>query len=284
MKILEVSKKWEDPVKTEETLAAQFKVLGETFMGNWTYVQFAIVQNINRLGVQETQKVVDMIVKKYGRNDLFFVSQHIHTPMLNFHQRPVFCPHTTKNLFQRNFFPIPHFSCNVDRSKIQEWKNRHYLASFQGSYATHPVRAQAARAISKEKQTKVVDTGSWFFEQQGKEEKRESYIDLLGRSRVTLCPRGTGPGTIRFWEALAMGSVPMLIADGLELPFEDQINWSEFIIRVPEASAKKANEFIPDSQVLKKMSEKGQTIYMNNFSNPNLYKSVVNKLAVLRVR
>ena len=81
-----------------------------------------------------------------------------------------------------------------------------------------------------------------------------------------------------------MGSVPMLIADGLELPFEDQINWSEFIIRVPEGSAHRANEFIPDTQALKEMSEKGYRMYMANFSNQNLYKSIANRLATLEIR
>lgn len=284
MKILEVNNKWIDPVKTEETICHQMRVLGEEFMPQWAYVQFSIAQNINRMGLHETQKVIDMIVKKYGRNNLFFVCQHIQAPRLNFQQRPVFCPHTTKNLAQRNFFPLPHFACNIDENKVLPWKNRTYLSNFQGSYRTHPIRNKVTKSISKLKNVKVVDTGAWFFEQKNRLEKKHSYIDLLGSSKTTLCPRGTGPSSIRFWESLAMGSVPILIADNLELPFEEHINWDEFVIRVPEAKAHQVSDFIPSSKYLKEMSEKGREIYKNNFSNQNLYKSVVNKLAVLNLR
>jgi Exostosin family len=71
------------------------------------------------------------------------------------------------------------------------------------------------------------------FSQQREEEKKE-YQDVLARSRFSLCPRGTGPSTIRFWESLQAGAIPVLIADDMTLPKVKGINWDDCIIRIAE--------------------------------------------------
>jgi hypothetical protein len=43
-------------------------------------------------------------------------------------------------------------------------------------------------------------------------------MDVLSRSRFSLCPRGTGASTIRFWESLQAGAIPVLIGDDMILP------------------------------------------------------------------
>ena len=71
------------------------------------------------------------------------------------------------------------------------------------------------------------------FSPKREEEKRE-YQDILARSRFSLCPRGTGPSTIRFWESLQAGAIPILLADAMALPNINGINWDDCIVRVPE--------------------------------------------------
>ena len=58
------------------------------------------------------------------------------------------------------------------------------------------------------------------------------YNELLLKSRYTLCPSGSGPNSIRFWEALGAGSIPVLLADTLELPAHEL--WEKAIVRVKE--------------------------------------------------
>lgn len=38
----------------------------------------------------------------------------------------------------------------------------------------------------------------------------DAYLQLLGRSRYVICPRGKGVDTLRFWETLAVGAVPVV--------------------------------------------------------------------------
>ena len=65
-------------------------------------------------------------------------------------------------------------------------------------------------------------------------EKKKYYKRILERSRFSLCPAGAGPSSIRFFESLASGSIPVLLADTLALPKVNAVDWNECIIRVPE--------------------------------------------------
>lgn len=282
MRVIELTKQWNDPVKTEEVIAAQLKNFADSFLPDWVYVQFGIAQNINKMGMAKTQQVIDMVLSKYGRNRLFFVGQHIKTPLLNFRQMPVFCPHAIRQLMERNFYPIPHFACSFDQALARPWDEREYLGSFQGSFQTHWTRTRLSKAF-RGPDFKVVDTGMWHFEKDSQDVSRKAYIDLLGNSKVAFCPRGTGPSTIRIWEALAMGCVPMIFSDDLLLPFEEHIDWSQYVLRVPEGKVQHAESFFPSDDELKSMTERGQELYNKNFANDQLYKSIVNSLVNFKV-
>lgn len=61
-----------------------------------------------------------------------------------------------------------------------------------------------------------------------------SYHDLIARSVFTLSPAGYGRWTFRFVEALALGSIPIIVSDGYVMPFSDRINWSDYCLFVDE--------------------------------------------------
>lgn len=69
-----------------------------------------------------------------------------------------------------------------------------------------------------------------------KDPATEKYKETIAQSVFTICPSGSGPNTIRFWEALGAGSIPVLISDKLALP-ESGLDWSEAIVRTPESKA-----------------------------------------------
>lgn len=61
------------------------------------------------------------------------------------------------------------------------------------------------------------------------------FSELLSRSIFSLCPSGSGPNTIRFWESLGAGSIPVLISDRLKLPGDASL-WDDAIVRVQETA------------------------------------------------
>ena len=68
------------------------------------------------------------------------------------------------------------------------------------------------------------------------------YNMVLIRSRYSLCPSGSGPNSIRLWESLALGSIPILLADTLELPKHEL--WDKAIIKLKERDLNKLDDII----------------------------------------
>ncbi len=89
-------------------------------------------------------------------------------------------------------------------------------------------------------------TPYYFLSQSEQELWRREYNDILGRSRYSLCPRGLGPGSVRFWESLQAGAIPILIADHWKLP--DSFDWDSCTIRVYEQEFN-SNPFIVSKKI-----------------------------------
>ena len=63
------------------------------------------------------------------------------------------------------------------------------------------------------------------------------YNRLLCDSIFALCPAGAGPNSLRLWEALATGAIPVLLGPQPALPAGGtlaQIDWEGIVLRVPE--------------------------------------------------
>merc|ERR1712008_376320 len=76
---------------------------------------------------------------------------------------------------------------------------------------------------------------------------------IMGNARFCFVPKGKSAWSLRFYEALFANCVPILLSDHLELPFEDFIDVSSFVIKWPmENVGDKLIEFLaqlPDSVV-----------------------------------
>jgi hypothetical protein len=65
------------------------------------------------------------------------------------------------------------------------------------------------------------------------------FQEALTRSVFALCPSGSGPNSIRLWEALGAGAIPVILSDDLALPGDPRL-WAEgavFCAETPEAVA-----------------------------------------------
>jgi hypothetical protein len=58
----------------------------------------------------------------------------------------------------------------------------------------------------------------------------------MARSVFTLCPAGYGRWTYRFIEALLMGSIPVILADGYQMPLPHAIDWPRYVVQIPESA------------------------------------------------
>jgi hypothetical protein len=173
----------------------------------------------------------------------------------------LYTPHKIKGEDQINgitIMPCPLYAVNIeDNTKNAIIKDgdvfnnkRQYLFSFMGGvqpdYMSN-VRYNILK-MNDVPDSYIENTGHWHFNHvvytqfQNKygnlnidekhKRKTDKYNNVLLNSRFSLCPSGSGPNSIRFWESLAVGAIPVLLSDTLDLPYG--INWKDMIIILPE--------------------------------------------------
>jgi hypothetical protein len=111
---------------------------------------------------------------------------------------------------------------------------KRYLFTFQGG-STSLVRKKLFNLRFHRDDVLIENTSAfhnWDEAQPDRRERQHRYAETLAASHFVLCPRGAGPGSIRFFEVMAAGVAPVLIADDYELPPGPR--WDEFLVRVPE--------------------------------------------------
>lgn len=94
-----------------------------------------------------------------------------------------------------------------------------------------------------------------------RQERRQSYLANSGESICVLCPRGDGSSSIRFFETLALGRIPV-IQEPMLLPFCDRIDYTRFVISIPENRTHEAGTIVynwlaalRDDQLLQRFRE-----------------------------
>lgn len=143
-------------------------------------------------------------------------------------------------------YEAPERNEGMERKPIAE---RNLLASFIGAHMKHyrdesRIKIfEAAKACGSD--DIFVDLGNeWHFnkvvyeEQVLNKEIESHHIDehhkrtfrynaILSDSKFSLCPEGAGPNTLRFWESIAVGSIPVLFSKDLavfeEYPFSEEL-------------------------------------------------------------
>lgn len=73
---------------------------------------------------------------------------------------------------------------------------------------------------------------------------RQEYIDNLLNSDYALVIKGDGNYSYRFYEALSLGRIPVVLDTGCILPLEDTINYRDFVLRVSVSSLYRIDEIV----------------------------------------
>ena len=154
------------------------------------------------------------------------------------------------------------------------------LFSFVGSYKSHEIRVKMRNRVFGDNIVYRNEFhGANLFADMSKEEAE--YKDKLERSRFSLCPRGSAPSSIRFWESLGAGAIPVLISDYWNLPIWD---WDNTIVRIKEADFERMNyddirEFISGISLEKEIIMRENCLRANDvFKKENFASYIMNNL------
>ena len=190
--------------------------------------------------------------------------------------------------------PCPLFAVNFETKEFnKDFENvdfinveRPILYSFIGGYQPRDYMSNIRQRIFDMKHpdnTDIINTGVWHLDNivfSNKQNysgeinkpgdfdyKTNYYNNMLIKSIFTLCPSGSGPNSIRFWEALACGSIPILLSDTLQLPYHEL--WDKAIVRVKESELNKIPQILSEisEETRKHMRENCVKLYNHLYRN-----------------
>ncbi|KAI3511832.1 hypothetical protein L1887_18992 [Cichorium endivia] len=110
---------------------------------------------------------------------------------------------------------------------------RDIFAFFRGKMEVHPKNV-SGRFYSKRVRTKILQKFGNDRRFYLKRHRFAGYQSEIVRSFFCLCPLGWAPWSPRLVEAVALGCVPVIIADGIRLPLESAVPWPEISLTVDE--------------------------------------------------
>lgn len=76
-----------------------------------------------------------------------------------------------------------------------------------------------------------------------KKESTKAFFKNMAEVDYIVCYRGAGNFSVRLFEAMASGKIPVIVTSDNNLPFEDRIQWGRFPI-IPEKQWKKTDQLV----------------------------------------
>ncbi|KAK8934689.1 putative glucuronoxylan glucuronosyltransferase F8H [Platanthera zijinensis] len=127
----------------------------------------------------------------------------------------------------------PYISPEDDRRPPPETARRDIFAFFRGKMEIHPKNI-SGRFYSRKVRTEIWNKYSGNRRFYLRRHRYDGYQSEIARSVFCLCPLGWAPWSPRLVESVALGCVPVIIADGIRLPFPEAVPWPEISLSVAE--------------------------------------------------
>lgn len=173
--------------------------------------------------------------------------------------------------------PIP-LVCSKMPSSVLYPSNKSIFCSFVGSN-THDVRNKVLYYCKKHKEFYISCKNVWEYNVNKSE--FDHFIDTTKKSIFTICPRGYGKQSYRFYEAIQLGSIPIYIYDNEPyLPFLDEIDYNEFAITLNVNDIENLKEILENktNSEIESMLQRGKEIYDEYFTLDKVTKKIISYL------
>lgn len=155
------------------------------------------------------------------------------------------------------------------------------LYSFVGS-RSHPVRKPLLRTTHR--RAWVEDSSGFVFYDRRDpvafDNRKAHYRQTLLRSKFVLCPRGAGTSSIRLFETLAAGRVPVIISDQWMPPAGP--DWKDISLRVRESEVATIPYLLEAAESrFPRMAQAAREAHARWFSRPVIFHRLIDACAVL---
>lgn len=156
-------------------------------------------------------------------------------------------------------------------------ENPKYLFSFMGSISSN-VRKKIIKL--KDPRGYLNDCKGESFGSHPISSKRH-YADLLSDSKFVLCPRGFGPSSIRIFETMKAGRVPVIISDEWVSP--RGLPWSDFAVFIPESRVEEIPRILEKEEATwEAKANLARLVWEESFAPDTLFNYCINNLLTLK--
>ena len=145
----------------------------------------------------------------------------------------------------------------VDPENRRELENdfntpKKYLAFFRGTI-NHRDGWAYSRGLRPRLQKLLANETDVIYDTKHSTCDRKCYRREMSQSKFCLNPLGWTPWTLRFYQALMVRCIPVMIADDIEFPYENEIDYSEISLKIRE------NDVDNIVEILRSFSEEERT-------------------------
>ena len=250
---------WQEPVMTElaaAILISKNKKLNKKYQAiPWATLADLWI-NLNKQDPRKNKALDYLKNVPYIENSFTVCQTYRFRQLLPFFKKAgittVFTPHAEEEVLDEvKIKPFPLY----DPLKVDPVKERQIIYSFIGMHRSDYVsgiRQKIFRDDGHLKNSLIMERQRWHYdnavygEQIKSLEKNalsdimdhnncEEYKDVLANSRYSLCPGGVGPSSIRFYESLRAGAIPVLLSDKMKLPEIKGLNWEDCVLKMKES-------------------------------------------------
>jgi len=170
-----------------------------------------------------------------------------------------------------------YFKLNTERLPVPASSSRDLLYCFLGA-PTATVRRKIL-ALPHPADALVQEKLNYNHQRWAEDDVVGPYVEVLARSKFTLCPPGSATSSYRLFEAMRAGSVPVIISDELVLP--EGPDWQSCSVRVGEAEVsgiEKILRGVPDPEAI---GRSAQVEFGRFFSAENMLRHLARELMAL---
>lgn len=162
----------------------------------------------------------DNPIQAYLNHELTFVAQPLHGPKINEQHNVCVVP-----LMMTDEWAFAQMNHHIDMWRNME-RRYDYMFIGQCGYAGREV----FRTLNLDNYY-FTETGP-IYHLQGEEKEMEllDFLTAAAQAKFIFAPRGIGSSSFRAYQAMMVGSVPIITGMN-DYPFEDQVDWDSFSLR-----------------------------------------------------
>lgn len=272
MKILSVDCYWQTPNVTEQHAFEKVKVFHDPTFEDLVYLAFPwatlfdLYERNQGSVYKELKDFLNRVTSQISQSSrVVTVCQHIRLErhkhfLIDSGVTDVFWSHcaSNSNISELNLYPFPLYP--VTQAKAKSLAHRQYLTSFVGvnasQYYFSEIRNKLGSVFHDFSNSYVELKESCHFNktiykthvttenfEPTSLQSDEMYAEILSETIFALCPSGTGPNSIRLWEAIHAEVIPVIPADAFIPPGSGSL-WEEACIFVKESEIEKLPDIL----------------------------------------